>query len=317
MESRKIVGIDVSSMNLDCYNLEDKKYFVFKNDKDGIQKLILKIQKIEAKLIVLEATGHYHKMVTKELMLKGINVSVVNPRLTKHFAKASGLLAKTDKIDAKMLAEYGEKMNPAVRQLARKEVEELRVFVDRRNQLVGIISSEKNRYKSTLSDDIKKDIAKTIRGLQESITSFEEKILNCISNDAKFKRLNEIITSVPSVGSVASSTLLSYLPELGTISRQAIASMVGVAPFNHDSGKHNGKRYCFGGREDVRKVLYMNVISAIRHNAYIKRYYINLKASNKPGKVALVACARKLVILLNTLVAKDRCWDSDFGKNKI
>jgi transposase len=317
MESRKIVGIDVSSTNLDCYDLEGKRYSAFKNDKEGIKKLVLMIQKIEAKLIVLEATGHYHKMVTKELMAQGINVSVVNPRLTKHFAKASGLLAKTDKIDAKMLAEYGEKMSPPVRQLARQEVEDLRLFVDRRNQLIGMISSEKNRCKSTLSDEIKEDIERTIRLLQESVDSFEKKILNSINKDERFKRLNEIITSVPSVGSVASSTLLSYLPELGTISREAIASIVGVAPFNRDSGKHSGKRYCFGGREDVRKVLYMNVISAIKHNEYINRYYMNLKANNKPGKVALVACARKLIILLNTLVAKDRCWSPNFTNNKI
>lgn len=303
----KVIGIDVGKEKLDVNLVGQKKVKEWGNEQAGREKLSQWIAKQEPKLVVLEASGGYEAAIVSELVELGVAVAVVNPTRVRAFAKAEGLLAKTDKIDARMIARFGALMKPkgqARRDLAQLELNQ---WVSRRRQVVEIMVSEKNRVQ-TAAEGIKADIKRHIEWLQGEIESLEELISQAIANNPIWRETARRLATTPGVGALTASTLVADLPELGQLNRQKIAALAGLAPFNRDSGKRRGKRHIFGGRASIRGVLYMATLSAIRHNPIIKAFYERLLDKGKLKKVALTACMRKLLVILNTMVKSQQDW---------
>ena len=303
------VGIDVSKTFLDVYVLPDKKYFRFNNDIKGINKLVKKIQLFPNIEIVMEATGGYEQQVAEELKKANLSVCVANPRQIRDFAKGLGKLAKTDKIDAEVIALFSQKVQPMANVIIDENQKKLAEYATRRSQLVRIISVERNHLEHA-SKESQKSINRIIKVLEkelEKITFAQEKI---IQEDSIYSQKNKILQSIKGVGSVVSSEIIANLPELGKIEHRQITSLVGLAPFNHDSGKLRGKRAIKGGRKSIRCMLYMAIISGIRYNPRIKEFYQRLRTFGKSPKVAITACMRKLLIMMNAMVRKNELWNS-------
>jgi len=256
----------------------------------------------------VEASGGYEAAVVSELVERGQEVALVNPTRVRAFARAEGILAKTDKIDARVIARFGATMKPKARARREKGQVALNEQVTRRRQLVLILSAEKNRLQ-TASVAMQVHITSHITWLQAEIEALEQQISQAIKANPTWAETAQRIESVPGIGFVTAATLVADLPELGHLNRQKIAALVGVAPFNHDSGKHRGKRRIFGGRTSVRSVLYMATLSATRHNPVIKAFYHRLLDKGKLKKVALTACMRKLLVILNTMVKSGQDWN--------
>ena len=304
------VGIDVAKAKFDVAIGTDRQVFQLTNDSTGFAELSKQLTQPGSCLIVMEATGGYEKPLAVYLTDLGHVVSVVNPRQVRDFAKAMNILAKTDKIDARVLAKFGERIRPRAIAITNKKQDELDQLVTRRRQLIASRTAEKNRQGQASSKVVRKSIQKILDSLNEDIRLMDSEIAKLIESDDDWKHRIEILKSAPGVGDVVARTIVAELPELGTLNRNQISAMVGVVPFARDSGTLKGKRSIFGGRPSVRSALYMAALSAIKHNQAIKRFADRLKAQSKPSKVILVACMRKLLITLNTMMKTNSKWQN-------
>lgn len=311
MSIEHFIGIDVSKDHLDiAVRPINEKLRVLNND-EGAGTLVERLRPLKPTLIVLEATGRYHQLVLGQLLAAGLPAIAINPRQARDFARAIGRLAKTDGIDAGVLAEFAEKIRPEVRSMADEATQELEAFCTRRRQLVGILSSEKNRI-HTATKAIRPDIQKHIHWLEKEIAQLEKELDKRIRSSPAWREKEDLLRTCKGIGPVTTHTMLSCLPELGTLSGRQISALVGVAPFNNDTGHHKGRRHIRGGRLDVRSVLYMATLAAIRHNRVIREFHRRLIAAGKAKKVAITACMRKILIILNAIVRDKKPWQPDF-----
>jgi transposase len=306
--TKQVVGIDVGKEKLDVGLVDEKRVRVWANDEVGRAELSEWVLKREASLVVVEASGGYEAALVSELVGRGQAVALVNPTRVRAFARAEGILAKTDKIDARVIARFGATMKPQARARREEAQVELNEQVTRRRQLVLMLTGEKNRLQ-TASPAMQAHLTNHIVWLQAEIEALEQQISQAIKANSEWAETAKRVESVPGIGFITAATLVADLPELGRLNRQKIAALVGVAPFNHDSGKQRGKRRIFGGRTSVRAVLYMATLSAIRHNPVIKEFYQRLLDKGKLKKVALTACMRKLLVTLNTMIKSGQDWN--------
>jgi len=306
--ANQYVGIDVAKATLDVAIGSDGELVQVENSEAGIARLLERLGEATPKLVVLEATGGYESVVAGAIVGRGIDVAVVNPRQVRDFAKATGVLAKTDRIDARVLARFAEAVRPEPRPLPTAEVKELDEYLSRRRQLVDMLTMEKNRQSIATTDRMKKSLKKHVDWLEEALRRANDDIDKAIRNSPAWREQEDLLRSVPGIGPVSARTMLAELPELGRLNRKKIAALVGVAPLNRDSGTLQGSRTCWGGRASVRQVLYMAALSAVRCNPVIRRTYLALRARGKKHKVAVVACVRKLLTILTAMVRDQRRW---------
>lgn len=304
------IGVDVSKMTLDVACWVGKEYKRFSNDPKGIQDLIEWLKTLQPELIVLEATGGLELPFVAELAYVKLPVAVVNPKRIREFARSIGQLAKTDKLDARVIAHFGAATHPEVRKLPTEEEERLTALITRRRQIIEMLTAEKNRLHSARFS-MKERIEMHITWLEKELKDLDDEITHFIHQSPIWKEKDKLLRSVPGVGPVTSATLLAMLPELGTLNRQKIAALVGVAPVNKDSGKRQKKRRTFGGRANVRSVLYMAALSASKHNPRIKAFYDHLVRMGKEKKVALTACMRKLLVILNAMARQNQIFNPE------
>ncbi len=314
-EKTSVVGVDVSKRTLDVCILpgegsSEGESFVADNDQEGVDRILSRLEGESPELVVMEATGRYERLAASSIAAAGIPVAVVNPRQARDFAKAMGRLAKTDRIDAFVLARFAEAMKPEASIIPDGEAAALQGILARRRQLVEMLVSEKNRLQMAQGKALARRIRAHIEWLGKEIERTDGDLDRAIEGNAAFKADEAMLRSVPGVGRVLSRTLLAELPELGTITHKRLCALVGVAPFNRDSGQRQGKREAWGGRAPVRATLYMGTLVATRHNPAIKEFYERLLAAGKPKKVALVACMRKLLCILNAMMRDRAIWRS-------
>ena len=301
------VGIDVAQAQLDIAVRPTGDRWAVSNDEAGIATLVGRLQAIAPTLIVLEATGSYQRAVVAALVVAGLPVVVVNPRQARDFAKATGQLAKTDVLDARALAHFADAVRPPLRPLPDAHTEELRALLARRRQLVAMRTAEQNRLSGAVPR-LRADIQAHITWLTERLATLDDDLDTTLRASPVWREREALLRSVPGIGPVCTRTLLLDLPELGTLSRQRLAALVGVAPFNRDSGTLRGTRTTWGGRGHVRAVLYMSTLVAVRYNPVLHRFYQRLRAAGKAAKVALTACMRKLLAILNAMVKHQKPW---------
>lgn len=301
------IGIDVSKESLEEALEGQEGIRSFANTPAGHAALVEYLKPMKPTLIVLEASGGYEIEVMLVLLSQGLAVAVVNPTRVRNFARAFGRLAKTDPIDAHVLAHFAQAVRPRVRSLQSEQETHLTNLVRRRRQVVAMLTAEKNRL-STTSIRLKEGVKKHIQWLEQEQVELAAQISQLIQSLPEWQEKERILKSVPGIGPVNASTLLAELPELGNTSRQKIAALAGVAPYNHDSGKKRGRRKTGGGRSGVRSAFYMACLSASQHNPVIKRFYERLIAQGKETKVALTACMRKLLTILNAMLRKKEPW---------
>jgi transposase len=312
VEKQLFIGIDVSKARLDAALRPGNESFSVNNDQRGIATLIKQLKRPRVSRVVLEASGGYEIAAASELAAAGLPVAVVNPRQVRDFARALGQLAKTDAIDARVLAHFAELIQPETRPLPDAQSRELMALVARRRQVIEMLTAESNRH-GRAAANLNRGIAAHIRWLRKQLTELDDALEQAIRRSPVWAEKARLLRSVPGVGSVTVTTLLAHLPELGTLSRRKIAALVGVAPFNHDSGKVRGSRAIWGGRAQVRAVLYMCALVAARRNPVLREFYARLRAAGKKPKVALTACMRKLLIMLNAIVRQQLPWNPDFA----
>lgn len=315
IQERKIyIGIDVSKAYLDIFNSMDSSYHQYANSEAGIKKLISILKKITNAelLIAVEATGGYEKLAAITMVRQGLDVTVINPRLIRNFAKACGELAKTDKIDSKILAKYAEKMEPKSRLVYNENQESMAELSTRRSQIIAMIVAEKNRL-DKVRPTIRKSIMRIIKLLEKELAQIDAELNKTVQADESFADKHALLTSVKGIGPKTATALIAFLPELGTLEDKKITALAGLAPFNCDSGKMRGIRMIYGGRSSVRTALYMATIAATRSNDAIKAFYQRLIGAGKPKMVALTACMRKLVIIMNAMVRKGEPWQSNYA----
>lgn len=302
------VGIDVSKATLDLGSLPDGESWTTTNDDAGLHELVPRLLALAPALIVLEATGGFESAAVAALAKVGLPVVVVNPRQVRDFAKSMGRLAKTDAIDAATLALFGERVRPAVRPLPDPAAQLLDALLTRRRQLIEMLTAEKNRL-GFARGPVQRDINQHIRWLEKRLADVDGELTSAIADSPLYRAQDDLLQRVPGVGRVTALTLLGKLPELGRLSRREIAALVGVAPLNRDSGKMRGKRFVWGGRAPVRAVLYMAALVGVKHNPILRAFYERLCAAGKVFKVAITACMRKLLTILNAMVHHQRRWD--------
>lgn len=302
------VGIDVSQAWLDVALRPAGTYLRVSNQQPGWAELLAQLQPLEVKLVVLESTGGMERGIVQQLQRQGLPVALINPKRARDFAKASGRLAKTDRIDAAVLAHFAEAMAPVSKPVVTEQQEALSDSVHRRQQVVEMLNSEQRRLHSVRSRSAKADIETHIEWLKGRLKALDSEIDQLRQQQQAWQQQYEWLTSVPGVGRVVATTLLAALPELGHLASKQLASLVGIAPMNSDSGKMRGKRRIVGGRALVRSVLYMAALVAVQHNPVIRAFYQRLLQAGKVKKVALIACAHKLLGILNALVKKQVAW---------
>ena len=303
----EFVGVDVSKLYLDVACWFSNEYRRFANDPRGILDLIEWVNPKPIESVVLEATGGLELPLVAELACANLYVAVVNPRRIREFARSIGQLAKTDKLDARVIAHFGAATHPEARKLRTKEEEKLTALVTRRRQLTEMLTAERNRLHSARFA-MQERISTHIVWLENEVHDLDAEITHFIHQSPIWKEKDKLLRSVPGVGPVGSATFLAMLPELGTLNRQKIAALVGVAPVNKDSGRRQKKRRVFGGRANVRRVLYMAALSASRYNPKIKAFYQHLLSVGKEKKVALTACMRKLIVMLNAMLRSKQAF---------
>ena len=311
MNSEQFVGIDVSKSCLDVAIHKSDKVNQWNNDDSGIKKVIAFLKPLSVTLVVLEATGGYESLAASMLNASDLPVVVANPRHVRNFAKATGVLAKTDQIDARIIAHFASAVRPARRELKDEQTKLLAALNARRRQIVDMLAAEKNRL-HTAPQANKKNIRQHIKWLENNLKQINKDIQKAIRESPIWHETDDIIRSYKGMGPVSSSTLLGDLPELGTLDRKKIAALVGLAPFNCDSGRYRGHRRIWGGRSHVRKTLFMAARSAIRFNPIIKAFYEKLRDAGKPHKVALTACMRKILITVNAMVKNRTYWSQGY-----
>jgi transposase len=310
---QSFVGIDVSKNMLDVHVLPEDHSYSFENDPQKIKALIRKLKQLKPTLIVMEATGGYEISLAVQLSTAKLNTAVVNPRQVRDYARAIGKLAKTDKVDAYVIARFAQDVRPAVReQLSLKELH-LKELVMRRQQLVDMRTAEKNRLSKAFTAQVQSELRQHISELTERIKAIDEQLHNEIKNNPNWNQKLEIISSAPGIGPTTARGLLMCLPELGTLNRRQIAALVGVAPMNRDSGMMRGKRSIAGGRSVVRQMLHMPTLAAVsRWNKRLQTFYCHLRGQGKKHSVALTACMRKLVIMLNAMVKNNQLYNQNY-----
>lgn len=306
-QQERFVGIDVSKASLDIAMLPEERVWRIEREEMSIAGLVEELRALAPCLIVLEATGGLESPLTAALATAGLPVAVVNPRQARDFAKATGRLSKTDALDAQVLARLGQTLRPPVRALKDEETQELEALLTRRRQIVEMLTMEKNRLPAT-GQRVRKDITAHIAWLTKRLKDVDGDLQSAIAASDFWRLKDDIIRSLPGAGKVLSTTLLASLPELGTLNRRQIAALVGVAPFNCDSGTMRGSRHIWGGRATVRSVLYMATITAIRCNPDIRAFHARLRGVGKKPKVAITACMRKLLTILNSMVRSNTPW---------
>jgi transposase len=304
------IGIDVSKARLDVHVRPTGEAFVVARDDEGLATLVTRLRLLAPKLIVLEATGGLQLRAAAVLAAGGLPVAVVNPRQVRDFARATGRLAKTDALDAEAIARFAEAVQPEPRPLPDAETDRLSGLIARRRQLVEMMTAEKNRRHQITRLDLKADLDAHLEWLGKALNRIDEDLDNAVRLSPIWRAKEELLKSVPGIGNVASRTLLAELPELGCLTRRQIAALVGLAPFNRDSGTLRGRRTIWGGRPALRATLYMAALAAIRHNPAIKVFHARLRAAGKPAKVAITACMRKLIVMLNAMVRDGKPWQT-------
>jgi transposase len=309
------VGVDVSKGHLDVALLPSGESFVVANDQEGLEELLRRLEDPRPILVVLEASGGFERPLAAALAASEIAVAVVNPRQTRDFARATGKLAKTDRLDAKVLARFAEAVRPIPRKLPDAEAREFSAILARRRQLIQMMIAEKNRLGASSSRAVGGRIEAHIRWLEKELGRTDRDLDEAIENNPTFKENEALLRSVPGVGPVMCRTLLAELPELGSLSPRELSALVGVAPLNRDSGTLRGRRTVWGGRARVREALYMGALIASRFNPAIKEFYERLVAAGKPKKVALVACMRKLLVILNAVLRDRTPWRCSHALN--
>ncbi len=307
------VGVDVSKACLDVALRPTGEFFKVANDQAGIDSLLARLQQISPTLVLIEATGGLERPLAAALAAtQKIPLAVLNPRQVRDFARATGQLAKSDRIDAHVLAHFGEAVRPQPRPIPDQQAHEFSAILARRRQIVEMITAEKNRLGSSSTKPVKKRIEAHLKWLEKELSRTDDDLDQTIRTSPIWRENETLLKSVPGVGAVLSRTLLAELPELGTaeITPKQLAALVGVAPLNRDSGTLRGRRTTWGGRERVRSVLYMGTLVATRYNPTIKEFYERLCAKGKPKMVALVACMRKLLTILNAILKNRTPWRS-------
>jgi transposase len=304
---KSYIGIDVSKRILDIFVLPFEKHMQFKNDAKGIQKLIEKLKSFPNICIVMESTGGYERAISQGLAKEKLNVAVINPRQIRDFAKALGRLAKTDKIDAQIIAFFAEKMQPDSNVTYDENQQRLAEINARRRQLIDMITMEKNRL-DKVSKELKKSIERIIKALEKELQVITEAQEKAIQDNAQYAKKAELLQSIKGVGSIVAGGIISELPELGSMSAKKISALAGLVPYNRDSGTLRGKRTIWGGRASVRCVLYMATLVAVRHNVQIKSFYERLCQAGKQKKVAITACMHKLLIIMNAMIKNSQPW---------
>jgi transposase len=301
------VGIDVAKAQLDIALRPTGERWAVTNDEPGIATLVTRLQEIAPQLIGLEATGGYQRAVVAALASAALPIVVVNPRQVRDFAKATGKLAKTDVLDARAVAHFAEAVRPTPRPVPDAQTEELRALLARRRQLIAMRTAEHNRLEHA-PHRLRADIEAHIAWLEQRVAALDNDLDTTLRASPVWRERETLYRSVPGIGPVCARTLILDLPELGTLSRQRIAALVGVAPFNRDSGTLRGSRTTWGGRAHVRAVLYMSTLVAVRYNPVLKRFYERLRRAGKVAKVALTACMRKLLTILNAMATHQKPW---------
>ena len=309
------VGIDVSKKTLDVCLLPQRNVFSCPNEASGLAELVEKLRGAQPRLIVLEATGGLERPLIAALLEAGLPTALVNPRQVRDFARALGRLAKTDRLDAELLALFAQLTQPRLLEKAPEKQTQLDDLVSRRRQLVDMRTAESNRLPQAQMKFSHQAIRKHLQFLEKQIQATEAEIAKLIEADDDWKSRAQLLGSVPGVGTVTAATLLADLPELGRLSRQEITSLVGLAPFNRDSAQFHGKRHICGGRGNVRSVLYMAALTARNFNPKIRAFAKRLEAAGKPFKVVMTACMRKLLVILNTLVKNNVHWNPKLVPN--
>jgi len=305
----RYAGVDVSKARLDVAVRPTGERYSVTNEPEGINTLIERLGEAgPPQLVVLEATGGFERPAAAAIVASGIAVAVVNPRQARDFAKATGTLAKTDKIDANVLARFAEALKPEPRTIPSEEALLLGEILGRRRQLISMLVAENNRLSVIVSAPVKRRIRAHVRWLEKELSRTDLELEKVLEASPIWRENEALLRSVPGVGPTLARTLLAELPELGTLTHKRLSALVGVAPFNRDSGKIRGKREVWGGRAKVRTALYMSAMVASKHNPIIREFYERLVEAGKPKKVALVACMRKLLAILNAMMRDRRPW---------
>jgi len=310
---QSFVGIDISKNSLDVHVLPEGISYSFGNEPQKVKTLIRKLKKLKPTLIVMEATGGYEISLAVELSGAKLNAAVVNPRQVRDYARAIGKLAKTDAVDAYVIARFAQDVRPEAREQLNLKERQLKELVMRRQQLIDMRTAEKNRLSRAYTSQVQEELRCHIDELTTRIKAIDEQLHNEIKNDPNWNQKLKIITSVPGIGANTAHNLLMCLPELGTLNRRQIAALVGVAPMNRDSGMMRGKRTIAGGRAVVRRMLHMPTLSAVtRWNKRLKTFYDHLRQQGKKHRVALTACMRKLVIMLNSMLKNNQPYSENY-----
>jgi transposase len=312
-ETPQFVGIDVDEKTLDVWILPSDEHRVLDYTPEGLETLLDLLRDRAILRLVLEATGGLEVTVAATLGAAGLPVVVANPRQTREFARALGLLAKTDKIDSRGLARFAEAVKPPIRALPSAEQRALAELLDRRRQLIEMRTAEQNRLRRAQGAAMRASLKKHLTWLAVGVKGLDAQIRDRVRKSPVWRERDDLLQSVPGVGPATSSLLVADVPELGRLNRKEIASLVGVAPFNRDSGTLRGRRMVWGGRRHVRSALYMAALTATRFNPTIRAFYTRLRAAGKPAKVALTACMRKLLTILNAIVRSGRPWNHELA----
>jgi len=312
-KNQEYVGVDVSKETLDMVVYTTGEMRSFTNDEVGIATAVAWLVKVKTVIIAMEATGGLEIPLCVALQAAKQPVAVINPRQIRDFAKSMGILAKTDKVDAMVLARYANTVKPEIRPLPDEQARQLDALVTRRLQLVKMITAEGNSLASTRDGTIRGRIQTHIAFMKQDLADMDKGISRFIQDNPEYREKDKLLRSVPGVGPVLSATIIGALPELGILNRKQIAALVGVAPLNRDSGKYRGERHVWGGRSCVRTPLYMATLTAVRYNPAISAFYNRLLAAGKAKKVALTACMRKLLIILNVMLKHNSNWSFSYS----
>ena len=308
--SESFVGIDVSKNVLDVA-FSDGRVLQVSNDEAGFAALRQELAGKVPGLVLMEATGGLERSIAAELSAAGIPLRIMNARHVRHFAKATGALAKTDRLDAQALVQFAQALRPEPRSIQPEHMQALQALIVRRRQLLEMLMMEKNRL-HTAHRGVRADLRSSIRGLEKRLKGVDEDIDGALQGCGALREKIELLESVPGIARVTAVNLVATLPELGTLNRREISALAGVAPFTRDSGQSHGRRSIWGGRALARSALYMAALVGARHNPVLRTFYQRLRQAGKPGKVALVACMRKLLVILNTMLKQQRPWSPQF-----
>ena len=304
------VGIDVAKDRLDVALRPSGETFAVARDGAGLETLVARLREIDPELVTLEATGGFETVVAAALAAAELPLAVVNPRQIRDFARATGKLAKTDALDAAAIAHFAEAVRPPARAVPSAEAQALGELIARRRQLIEMMTAERNRRRQLTVKRLIKGIDRILEALQAQLSELEQDIDDAIRGTPAWREKEDLLVSVPGIGNKIARTLIAELPELGQIGRREVAALVGVAPFNRDSGTFRGRRSIAGGRAAVRSALYMSVLVSIRRKLPLHAVYLRLRAIGKPAKVAIVACMRKLIVILNAILRDKKPWQT-------